>query len=227
MSIFSQPIVGMASGLDSRRCWVVACVCLLVVAAGLRFYNLSGHALEFDEAVAAINSKDTLAEVVDNTRNGNSSPILHPLALWAVQKAQRSEFSARFISAAASALTVGALLFLMPRLGVPRRAAFLAGLLAAMSVVAIEHAQHVREYAAGALIAALLMAGLLRYLRDGGKGLLCAALFAGPLLQYGLVLFGAAALGIAVVAATPPPFICSRRGIGISQPGLGMAEAAR
>ena len=194
----------MAAAVKARR-YAIAGVCLLIVAAALRFYGISEHGLLYDEALAAVNSKGAFAEVIYNTREKNSSPILYPIALWAVQKVASTEFSARVMPAAASALTVAALLFVMPRLGVPRRAAFLAALLATLSVAAIEHAQNSREYSVDALIAALMIAGLLQYLRGGGKALLCAALFVGPLLQYGLALFGVAALGVAIVAVTPPP----------------------
>ena len=191
----------MAAVVGARR-WAIGGVCLLIAAAALRFYDLSAASLWHDEAIAAINSRGTLPEVVFNaaTRYANTSPILYPLALWAVQKVASAEFSVRLLPAAASALTVGALLFWMPRLGVPRRAAFLAALLAAVSVAAIEHAQDAREYSVDALLAVLLIAGLLQYLRDGRKALLCAALFVGPLLQYGLALFCVAVIGAAVIA---------------------------
>ena len=185
--------------MDARRCWVIACVCLLVVAAGLRFYNLSGHTLRHDEVLASVFARGSISEVVANVRAGHSAPILHPLALWAVQKASITEFSLRVLPAAASLLTVGALLFWMPRLGVARWAAFLAGLLAALSVGAIENASDVREYSLDALVAVLMIGGTLQYLRDGRRGLLCGALFVAPLLQYGLVLLGAAALCVAAV----------------------------
>ena len=200
----SPTISRMATALNARRC-IIACVCLLIIAAALRFYNLSDNSLWFDEAKAAINSRGALSELVVNTRHENSSPILYPLALWAIQKAASTEFSVRLIPAAASALTVAALLFLMPRLGVPLRAAFIAALLAALSAAAIEHAQDVREYSVDALCAVLMIAGLLQYLRNGGKTLLCATLFAAPLLQYGLILFGGAVIGAAALAPATAP----------------------
>ena len=203
--ILSQAVLCMTTVLNARRRYIIACVCLLIIAGGLRFYNLSGHELRLDEIRVALQSRGDISEVVHNTRHMNSSPLLYPLALWAVQKVGSSEFSVRVMPALGSVLTVGALLFLMPRAGVARTAAFLAALLAALSVAAIEHAQDAREYSLDALIAALMIAGLLRYLRDGSRGLLCAALIAGPLLQYGLALFGAAALVAAAVANTPPP----------------------
>ena len=204
--ISSSTFRSITSVLNSGgRGYIVACVCLLIIATALRFYNLPGTAVWKDEAIVALNSRESLSEVIDNTRERNSSPILYPLALWAVQKVGSAEFSVRVMPALGSALTVGALLFLMPRVGVPRTAAFLAALLAALSVAAIEHAQDAREYSIDTLIAALMIAGALRYLRDGRSGLLCAALFAGPLLQYGLVLFGVAAL---VAAAVAPAAFC-------------------
>ena len=200
LSIFLPTFRGLSAVVDARRWYVVACVCLLVVAVGLRFYNLPGHALWFDETRAALNARGDISDVVDNTRRINSSPILYPLALWAVQKAAASEFSVGLMPAVASALTVGALLSLLPRVGVARWAAFLAALLAALSVAAIEHAQDAREYSIDTLAAVMMIAGLLQYLRDGRRGLLCGALLAGPLLQYGLVLFGVAVIGAAALA---------------------------
>ena len=178
---------------------------LLVVAAALRFYGLPERYLSFDEAVAANNSGGALSEVIPKTRSDNSSPILYPLVLWAVQKVESSRASVRIVPFAASVLTIAALLFLLPRAGVSRWAVLLAVLLATVSGAAIAHAQGAREYSVDALVAVLLIAGLLWYLRDGRKALLGAALFAAPLLQYGLVLFGVAVLGAAVICLPPRP----------------------
>lgn len=214
----------MFAAVKGRR-YVIACACLLVVAGGLRFYDLGGHEMRYDEAVTALNSRGAFSDLIENVRYsvindvryGNTSPILYPLALWAVQRVESTEFSVRFMSAVAGTLTVGALLFLAPRAGVARRAAFLAGLLAAVCVPAILHSQGSREYSLGMLTAALLIVGLLQYLRDGRRALLCGALFVGPLLQYGLVLFGAAALAAAAFApgggAAPAPDCGGRRSL--------------
>ena len=198
----------IASAVGARR-YVIAGVCLLIVAGALRFYDLGANSLWYDEAVTSLHSQGTLSDVVDNTRYGianvtrygTNAPILYPIALWAVQQIESSNFSVRVVSATASLLTVGALLFLMPRAGVPRRAAFLAALLAALSVAAIEEAQDASVHSLGVLGAALIIAGVLLYLRDGKKALLCGALFVGPLLHYGLVPFGAAAVGAVALAS--------------------------
>ena len=186
--------------MNANRLYAIGCVCLLIAAAALRFYNLSDAALRFDEILAALISRDSFLEVIYNTRDIHTAPILHPLALWAVQKASSVELSVRLAAAIASVLSLAALLFVMPRVGVARWAAFLAGLLAALSPAAIEHAQDAREYSIDTLIAILMIAGLLQYLRDGRKALLCGALFAAPLLQYGLILFCAAVIGVAALA---------------------------
>ena len=188
-------------GRDRKAClYRAVCVVLLVVAAGLRFHDLSEHYLWSDEATTAYNSSGTLSEVVTATRYGNSSPILPPLVLYAVQQVESTIFSVRIVPATASVLTVAAMLFLLPRLGVAPGAAFLAALLATFSVEQIRHAQDAREYSIDALLAVLMLAGLLRYLRDGRKVLFCVSLFLAPLLQYGLVLFGVAVIGAAAVA---------------------------
>ena len=201
----------MFAAVNGRR-YVIACACLLVVAGGLRFYDMSVNSLWYDEAVTSLHSQGSLWDVVENTRHGISNvtrygtnaPILYPIALWAVQQAAVSDFSVRLVSAVASVGTVGLLLFWMPRLGVARRAAFLAALLIALSIPAIEEAQDASVHSLGALGATLIIAGALRYLRDGRKGLLCGALLAGPLLHYGLAPFGAAAVGaIALVSVLP------------------------
>ncbi len=201
--ILMKPKLAMPAFVSSERLILAAFVCLLVVAAGLRFYDLPGNSIWYDEAVVANNSRGSLSEVVTNTRHSNTSPILYPLALWAVQKVDVSAFSVRVLPATASVLTVAVMLFLLPRLGVARGAAFLAALMATLSTAAIYHAQDAREYSIDALLATLMTAGLLWYLRDGRKALLCASLFLAPLIQYGLVLFGVAVMGAAVILSSP------------------------
>ena len=192
------------------RLYYAACVVLLVVAAGLRFHDLSEHSVWYDEALAANNSSGALSEVIPNTRCCNSTPILYPLALWAVQKVDVSAFNIRVLPATAGVLTVAVMLFLLPRLGVNRWAVFLAALPATLSVAAIEQARDAREYSIDALLAVLTIAGLLWYLRDGRRALLCVSLFLAPLLQYGLVLFGGAVMGAAILL--PPRILAAREG---------------
>ena len=195
---------GWASGLArDPRMRYAACAVLMAAAALLRFNDLAGNSVWYDEAVAALNSRGGLAEVIPNTRAFNSSPALYPLILWAVQAVESSPFSIRLIPAIASTLTVAALLFLAPRVGIDRRAAFIAALLAAIVPEAVVHAQDAREYSVDALVAVLIIIGVLSFFRFRGlvkrSALLCGALLAAPLVQYGLVLFGSAALAAMAV----------------------------
>ncbi len=198
------------SNRSKTRLYYAAAVCLLLVAAALRFYDLPGKGIWGDEPRAANNSRvGTLEEVLDNTRDHNSSPILYPLVLYAVQKVESSPLSIRIVPAIAGVLTIAVFLFLLPRVGVSRWAAFVAALLSTGSFEAIWHSRDAREYSIDAFLAALMIVGLLSYIqanrkqRKQGRGayvLLCGSLFAAPLLQYGLVLFGIAVLGtIAVI----------------------------
>ena len=176
------------------KLYSVVCIMLVIAAALLRFYELPENSFRYDEARSANQSRGTLSEVISETRYYNSSPILYPLILYAVQTVERSSLSVRIVPATTSVLTIAVLLFLLPRVGVSRSAAFLAALMAAFSSKAIEHAQDVREYSIDAFVVALLIAGLLAYLRNAKKVLLCTSLFIAPLLQYNLVIFSFAIL---------------------------------
>ena len=166
----------------------------LAAATALRFHLLDWESLRYDEAVSALASRGSFGEIVENLRRDTTMAILVPLALAAVQSVEISNFTVRVVSTASSALTVAGLLFLLPAVGVGRRAALLAGTLAAFSWPAIVEAREVREYSVDALFALLLIAGLLWYLREGRRLPLAAALFLAPLVQYGLVFFGASVL---------------------------------
>ena len=100
------------------RLYYAACVCLLVAAAGLRLHDLSDKSLRHEEAAAADLATGTPSEIIRGTRLYNSSPILYPFVLHAVQKVETTPFSIRVVPAVASVLTVVAMLFVRPRLGV-------------------------------------------------------------------------------------------------------------
>ena len=179
--------------------YAAAAFLVLLVAAALRFHGLSDTSLGRDEAVDALQAQGAFEEIVRKTWRG-TSPILYPVALWLVQKIEISSFSVRLLPAVASVFTVFALLFSLPRVGVPRPAALFAGTTAALSCGAIFEAHGVRVYSLDALVAALLIVGLLRYTRQGARTQLGLCLFLGPLVAYGLVLFGAAVLATALLS---------------------------
>lgn len=178
-----------------RRLYLAACVCLILLAAALRFHDLPGDSVGNDEVVFANNSRGTIGETLSRTRARSSAPMLYPTLLWVVQKVERSAASIRFLPALASTLTVAAIVLLLPLAGVPRATALPAGLLATLSDAAIQHAQDAREYSLDTLLAVVMLFAVLRAL-NGGKArlLLPLSLFVAPLLQYGLALWGAALL---------------------------------
>lgn len=207
---------------------------VLVLAAALRFHGLAEKSLTYDEAVAALNARGTLSEVLGHTRAYNTSPILVPVALWVAQQVEASELGARFLPAASSLLTVAILLLVFPRAGPGRWPAFFAGCLAAVSVAALVEARGVREYSVDALVAALLLVLLLRFVREGRAAWLGVALFLAPLVQYGLGLFGAAVLATAALFPGParrgdagsdsaPIVRWFRRRVGLVLPALLLA----
>lgn len=191
----------------SRHSYGIVCVILVVLAAVLRFYELSANSLWLDEAALALFTRGTFFESWDMVREGHSAPPFYPLVLWLVQKVESSAFSVRLVPAAASVLVIAGILWLLPRF-VGRWSAFQAALLFTFSTEAIRQARDAREYSIDAFVAVLILVGLLSLVRGGrgeaqGKGggcvLLCIALFVAPLVQYGLVLLGCAALAALVL----------------------------
>lgn len=197
---------------ESPYAYWIACACLIVLAAGLRLYGLSANSLWLDEANVANLTRGTFSEMWEG-RGRHSAPLLHPLVLWLVQKVESSAFSVRLVPATASVLVVAGMLLLLPRF-VGRWISLQAGLLYTFSTEAIRTAKDAREYSIDALVAVLMIAGLLSLLRGGtakaaearvrGCALLCVSLFCAPLVQYGLVLFGGATLAAVALARFVP-----------------------
>ncbi|HJP39528.1 MAG TPA: glycosyltransferase family 39 protein [Gammaproteobacteria bacterium] len=181
--------------------YVLLSILLLAAAALLRFHDLSQRSMWIDEAAAAIYSQGTIPQTIDNTRHHNTSPIIFPLILHAVQKFNRTATSVRLPSAIFSLLTVLVML-LMPRVGMDRRVAFLAATVLALSTSQVHWAQEAREYSLSVLLASLMIFGLFDFLNSesGKRKILYTSLFAAPLIQYGLILFGFAVIGTLALA---------------------------
>lgn len=207
--------------------YYAAALCLLLAAAVTRFYALPEHTLIYDEANVVANARGDFGLLVRLTRWRDTPPLLMPLILYGVQRIDGSALAVRLPAATASVLTIALILFLLPRWGVPRWAAFLAALLATVSQPAIFHAQDARIYSVDALMATLMMGGLLAYLHSGRKVLLAVAMFLAPLVWYGLLLFGAAILATALLAPSagaaaakaPVPSGRNRFGNGLARLG--------
>lgn len=207
--------------------WLCLVLCLIIAAAASRFHELAEFSLRHDEAMASEISAVPLSELLQNINEWHSTPALYPLALWLAQKVEISTFSVRVLPAAASALSVAAMLLLFPAAGLRRDAVLPAALLALVSVAALRHAHDAREYSIDALLAALMIAALLRALRDGKNAPLCATLFIAPLLQYGLALFGAALLVAQLFFAKKQGPAWLRRAVALALPaGFFLAGCA-
>jgi uncharacterized membrane protein len=186
-----------------RRAFLISSILIVVIAATLRFHDLPSRSLWFDEAIAANNSRISLAATLANTRSLNSAPISYPLILYAAQELDATAATVRLPAAIAGTLAVIAILA-FSRVGIDRGIALIAGLIFALSPTQVRYSQEVREYALAVLVSVLMMHGLLGSLRNPGthnKSLYITLLVA-PFVQYGLILFGAAIVAALALEGT-------------------------
>lgn len=183
--------------------YILAALAIVLLAAGLRFYNLGGTSLWFDEAVYATNSHGSFAEMLEKTRTQNSSPILLPFAFWLLGDLVQSPFWIRFLPMVFGVLVVVVTLQL-PRVGIPAPVALVSALWMAVSPKLVEFSQEVREYSLGTLITAGLLFGFLRMLKNPKKRnvLFCAVLFLAPLCSYGTIFMAGSLLGVLLLTRT-------------------------
>lgn len=180
---------------NTHKVVVIVFILVVAVAAGLRLYYIESRSLWFDEAMAVNLSKGSIQEVIENTRNWNSSPILFPTILWLVEKVSDRPLWVRFPAFAASlSAVVLVLVFLYKRYG--PNPALVGGILIALSSSQIQYAQQVREYSLSVLMAVIIAYGLDQWARKsrGGHIILMVAVFFAPLIQYGLVILSVAAI---------------------------------
>ncbi len=169
----------------SDRTYRNAVWAIIAVAAALRFWDLGGPSLWFDEAVYVINSRGTFADVIVATQSNNSSPILLPLLLNLFERTVGlNEFTSRL----PAALFGIAAVFVMTRLkdvGVPRPVALISAALIAISQMQIIYSQEVREYGLSILISSILLWSMFRTLHTGTVRALLIALAITPWASYG------------------------------------------
>ena len=205
------PTKSDVGGATACAYWIAGACLILLAAAGLRLHELSVNSLWLDEAIVANLSRGTFSDLLAEVRIRHSAPLLHPSVLWLVQKVESSAVSVRLVPVTASLLVVAGMLLLLPRL-VGRWTTLQTALLYTFSTATIREARDAREYTIDALVAVLMIVGLMSLLRPGtseagearGCTLLCVALFVAPLVQYGLVLFGCATLSVVLLARFVP-----------------------
>lgn len=193
----------------SNRGFLILSFFVVISAVLLRLYHIEDRSLWLDEAKSANFARGTFAETLSNTQLHDSAPIAHPFLLYVAQKIGEGPFAVRVPSLMASVLAVLVMLGLVYA-KIEWRAAVFSALMLAVSASQIAYAQEVRSYALSVLFGALLLWAFLYNVANsnGRKGLilLCAMLFLGPLIQYGLVLFGfgvLSAMGILYVMEHP------------------------
>jgi len=127
--------------------------CVLLLALGLRLFLLDGQSLWYDEGVSAYMTPRTYAEIAVATSVDIHPPLYYwLLATWAVPFGQ-GEVALRSMSVLLGVLMVWATWGLARALaGVP--AALAAGVLLAVSPLAVQYSQEVRMYALAGLLAA-------------------------------------------------------------------------
>jgi mannosyltransferase len=144
-----------------------ALLAIVLLAFGLRAYDLARGPLWFDEALSGVISAKGWEAIVGHTL---STPFEHPplyyliLHLW-VGLAGSSAFSLRFFSLFWGVLLIPLLVrFIAPWGG--RRLAFLTALLTAISVSSIGHSQNARMYTLVAFLGVLSLLLFFRGLRQ-------------------------------------------------------------
>jgi uncharacterized membrane protein len=137
-------------------------VLLLLIAAGLRFYNLGAQSFWYDEGVAYGHSQRSLWEMIPRLQNNVHVPAYFgSLALWE-DFTGSSEFALRYYSALWSIVSVAATFALGKRLFHPM-VGVAAAFFVALNGFSIYYAQEARMYAMLAGVGALAMWAFVRF----------------------------------------------------------------
>jgi len=141
-------------------------VFVLLLAAGLRMYELGRNPLWYDEVLCAGWCKTFNAEIA-SSRTLRMEPAYYVL-LWAWEKAGRSEAWLRTHAVVAGVATT-ALAFAMGRRIAGSRGALIGGLLTAGAPMLVFYARDAKMYAWVALLALLAVYSALRYAEPDGR----------------------------------------------------------
>jgi mannosyltransferase len=131
---------------DDERMWTWIAVGVMIAGAVLRFVDLGGKSLWFDEALSLDDSKSLAVKF----GSGFHPPLFYALLHAWASVAGRSDAALRLVAAVPGALTLPALWLLARRSFGARAAAFATGVLAVASLH-VEYSQEVRMYALATL----------------------------------------------------------------------------
>jgi len=182
--------------LDKKN-YTILCVVVLVIASCLRFYNLDGSDLSHDEATWVNFSFAPFSEFLNETRNGNTSPIFLPFVYFVLGESIRDPFLIRVLP---TIFSLGAILvfLLMPRIEVDRRVCLLAAFMCAISPAQVQLAQQAREYSLGVFGGSMCLYAFFAYINQRMILPLILVAFIVPFLSYGTI-FLIPALGMILV----------------------------
>ena len=127
-----------------RERWVL--LPILALAALVRFYDMTGPAIWYDEAASVLMSEFSLPLIWSHTTYDVHPPLYYLLLHGWTAAFGNGVFALRAMSVLAGGVTVGLGVWLV-RLIATRRAAVLAGLLLALLPIAVRYSQEVRMYA--------------------------------------------------------------------------------
>jgi mannosyltransferase len=141
---------------------------VLLLAAFLRFFSIAGQSLWSDEGNSVMLAGKPLAEIAARTAYDIHPPLYYWILHFWLQLCGRSEFALRSLSAVFSLLLV-AVIFALARRLIGRRAALMAGFIAALSPFQVYYAQEGRMYALLSLLGALAVWSGMNFLRSAGQ----------------------------------------------------------
>ncbi|MFL7794400.1 MAG: glycosyltransferase family 39 protein, partial [Anaerolineae bacterium] len=150
----------------ARKCERWWLLLILLLAAGLRFFQLDGRSLWFDEALSVLIGRLTLPQVLTGAAGSSHPPgyylLLH---VWQAVGMGINDWLLRYPSVLASLLSV-ALAYRVGSLAFDRRAGLLAALGMALAPFQVYYAQEARMYA---LATALTLGATWCFIRMVGR----------------------------------------------------------
>ena len=144
-------------GIDNYKCKRVAIVLVLLLAFGLRIYDLGVRSLWFDEGMEYWVATSSVREMLQNVRDGIQDPPFYSFLLHLWMKLGRGEFYLRFLSVIFSFMSVVGTMLIGRKIS-GLSTALIAGLIMTILPSQIRYAQEAGQYA---LMGCLLVWSLL------------------------------------------------------------------
>ena len=199
------------------RWWLLAAVCVVLLAYLLRVFHLDTQSIWFDEGWSWHLAGMPLGQMARVTADDRSPFLYYALLHGWIALTGDSEFAMRFLSVCADTVTAALAIALSRALGGRLRLVWLAGLLYAVAPFAVWYAQETRMYALVATFCAASSYWLWRWLNAPGRLrylVASALLLAGAAYQHYYAIFLLPAQGLAVLLYLLAQ-TCSARASGV------------